>query len=255
MSLYCSVQGEGENLVLLHGWGMNSAVWQGLLPHVQGRYRTHCIDLPGHGASGDAEAGLAAWLNALDAVLPEQFYLCGWSLGGMLALALQQRWPQRVQGVAMLAASPRFLASEGWSALPASQLEVFAQGLKQDAESTLRQFIALQFLGTADSRAVQRELWRALQEQGLASQRGLQQGLQLLQRLDLRDNYAGMTCATLLGGRDKLVPPALQLSMQALAPRSCVELWADSGHAPHLTQPAEVAQFIFRHLHHKAAPE
>lgn len=254
MSLHCSSQGRGEDIVLLHGWGMNSAVWKGLLPQLQERYRVHCIDLPGHGASEDVEAGLDAWLEVMEDSLPEHFYLCGWSLGGLLALAIRRRWPQRVKSLVLLSTSPRFLEAAGWPALPAAQLEQFGLGLAKDIEATLRQFIALQFLGVPGSRAVQRELWQALQEQGVASQQGLQQGLQLLQQLDLRESYADAPCAVVLGGRDKLVSAALLESMQVLNLCSHIELWPQAAHAPHLLEPARVAEFIDTYINESQKP-
>lgn len=237
-------------MVLLHGWGMNSAVWNGLLPYLQERCCVYCIDLPGHGSSENVVPGLGddellqAWLDALDAVLPEQFHLCGWSLGGLLALAIRQRWPRRVKGVVLLASSPRFLAAEGWPALPVEQLDAFSQGVTQNIEATLRQFLALQFLGLPDSRLLQRSLWRALQGQGVANQQGLGQGLQLLQQLDLRDDYARGPSVVVLGGRDRLVPPVLLESMRALNPSSRVELWPQAAHAPHWLEPLRVAELI-----------
>ncbi len=248
MALYCNTTGQGEDLVLLHGWGMNSAVWQAMLPVLQKRYTVYCIDLPGHGASAGVvgEDVLETWLDALERVLPKQFYLCGWSLGGLLGLAVRKRWPQRVRGLMLLAAAPKFLHSQDWPALPAAQLQQFADGLQNDVAATLRQFIALQFLGTADSRLIQRQLHQALSAQGVATEQGLRQGLQLLRQLDLRDNFSD--CAVLLGGRDKLVPPVLGQAMQLLSNSVVVEFWPHAAHAPHLLEPARVAKFIYTYI-------
>ncbi len=43
--------GKGPLLVLLHGWGLNSRVWDPVLPQLGRRFTTVCLDLPGHGAS------------------------------------------------------------------------------------------------------------------------------------------------------------------------------------------------------------
>ena len=244
MALYCNTAGQGSDLVLLHGWGMNSAVWQELLPWLQGNYRLHCIDLPGHGASPEVRGPevLEAWLDALDSVLPEQFHLCGWSLGGVLGLAVRKRWPQRVKRLVLLTASPKFLQSQNWPGLTAAQLDQFADGLAGGVAATLSQFIALQFLGAVDSRPLQRQLRQALNAQGTASEQGLRQGLQLLRQLDLRD--ACSDCAVLLGGRDKLVPATVKKAMQALGDSPVIALWPEAAHAPHLLAPARVAEFI-----------
>ncbi|MCV5870744.1 pimeloyl-[acyl-carrier protein] methyl ester esterase, partial [Escherichia coli] len=40
--------GQGPDLVLLHGWGMNGAVWQQTVESLQPYFRVHVVDLPGY---------------------------------------------------------------------------------------------------------------------------------------------------------------------------------------------------------------
>ncbi|MDE2449608.1 MAG: alpha/beta fold hydrolase, partial [Gammaproteobacteria bacterium] len=49
--LYTEVRGSGPALVLLHGWGLNVRVWDGLAAALCDRFRIVAIDLPGHGRS------------------------------------------------------------------------------------------------------------------------------------------------------------------------------------------------------------
>lgn len=42
---------DAPDVLLLHGWGSSSAHMQPLAERLAGRYRTHCLDLPGHGHS------------------------------------------------------------------------------------------------------------------------------------------------------------------------------------------------------------
>ena len=51
MTLHVEVSGSGPDLVLLHGWGMNAAVWGEVATALAQHFRLHCVDLPGHGAS------------------------------------------------------------------------------------------------------------------------------------------------------------------------------------------------------------
>lgn len=255
MSLYFSQQGHGEALVLLHGWGMNSAVWESLLPYLETQFRVISVDLPGHGhstvfetADDHCDAVLSVWLDAFADILPERFYLCGWSLGGMLALAIQQRWPERVQGIVMLTAAPRFVADLHWQGTPYDQLESFADQLLENTNQTLFQFFALQFLGVENGRQQMRDALQSLAAQGQASHIGLEQGLLLLRGLDLRDVFSRIgdarPLAVLLGKQDKLVSAKLQSAIQALNSAADVQVWPKVGHAPHLAQPQRVADFI-----------
>ena len=46
--------GEGKDLVLLHGWGMNGAVWQQTAQRLSQHFHVHIVDLPGFGHSHQA---------------------------------------------------------------------------------------------------------------------------------------------------------------------------------------------------------
>ena len=51
MSVSVERFGQGPDLVLLHGWGMNGAVWHGIAQELAAHYRLHLVDLPGFGNS------------------------------------------------------------------------------------------------------------------------------------------------------------------------------------------------------------
>ena len=51
MSLYSQTTGNGPDVVLLHGWGMNSDIWEDVIEELAGSYRITVVDLPGHGRS------------------------------------------------------------------------------------------------------------------------------------------------------------------------------------------------------------
>ncbi|GAL05727.1 biotin synthesis protein bioH [Photobacterium aphoticum] len=81
-TLYWQTEGQGDDLVLIHGWGMNGAVWQHLLPQLTPHYRVHVVDLPGYGLSSDADAGnLDEVVQLLLENSPPTATWIGWSLG------------------------------------------------------------------------------------------------------------------------------------------------------------------------------
>ena len=43
--------GEGQDMVLVHGTPTNSVIWARVAARLSGRYRLHLLDLPGYGAS------------------------------------------------------------------------------------------------------------------------------------------------------------------------------------------------------------
>lgn len=240
--LYTETLGTGRDLVLVHGWGMNSAIWRPVSESLAKKYRVTCIDLPGHGSSPDAalwppeEAG-----NLLLAVAPERAIWLGWSLGGMLAASLASRFPERVDALIMVASNLRFIKADNWvHAMPRERLESFMRGLEDDPSATLKRFIALQFLGAPVGRS---EVSRLQQEVSSrpASPGGLRQGLELLQQLDLRDTFGAIESPILglFGRLDRLVPVQAAAEIGRFNPGMQVNVFAQAGHAPFVSHPSQ----------------
>jgi len=49
MNLHVEVTGQGEPLVMLHGWGMHGGIWSDTVAQLAHEYEVHNVDLPGHG--------------------------------------------------------------------------------------------------------------------------------------------------------------------------------------------------------------
>jgi pimeloyl-ACP methyl ester carboxylesterase len=48
-----NVEGEGQDLVILHGWGCNKEMFDFLVDHYKSKYRVFAFDLPGFGGSDE----------------------------------------------------------------------------------------------------------------------------------------------------------------------------------------------------------
>jgi 2-succinyl-6-hydroxy-2,4-cyclohexadiene-1-carboxylate synthase len=96
-----------RDLVLLHGFTQTGRSWAPLIAELQGRYRCFAPDLPGHGDSeGRRPASFDAVAAYLAALKPERFVLCGYSMGGRLALDFAVRHPERVERLVVIGATP-----------------------------------------------------------------------------------------------------------------------------------------------------
>ena len=94
-----------ESIVLLHGFGGTHRAWDGVLARLDpGRYLPVALDLPGHGGQGDREppATLEGFAEDVLARAPERFTLCGYSMGGRVALALALAAPERVSRLVLV---------------------------------------------------------------------------------------------------------------------------------------------------------
>ena len=87
-------RGEGDCLLLLHGWGVDSRIFEKLIEEFSPSYRVTAPDLPGFGTSGDPTAvwgvdEYAAWvLKFMDALHIERATVLGHSFGGRLAIRI-----------------------------------------------------------------------------------------------------------------------------------------------------------------------
>jgi pimeloyl-[acyl-carrier protein] methyl ester esterase len=233
-----------SRLILLPGWGLGPAALQPLVGALRGQgVDVELADLPAPGA-GDPES----WLAELDVRLPEDVWLGGWSLGGMLATALTARRGARCRGLLTLASNACFVAREDWpQAMTRDTFATFRDGCAQDAAAILKRFALLCSQGCGEARALSRQLNQGIPAEATAQRLA---GLAVLAALDNRAALAAFAGPQLhlLAEADALVPAAAAEPLQTLLPRGAVERIAGSGHAFVLERPqalaARLAAFI-----------
>jgi 2-succinyl-6-hydroxy-2,4-cyclohexadiene-1-carboxylate synthase len=98
-----------EDVVLLHGFAGTHRAWDGVIARLspEERYRPLALDLPGHGAHADAPRPIT-FAGCVEHVLsrcPERFVLCGYSLGGRMALHVALHAPERVSRLVLVAST------------------------------------------------------------------------------------------------------------------------------------------------------
>jgi pimeloyl-[acyl-carrier protein] methyl ester esterase len=236
--LRVDVQGCGPDLVMLHGWGMHSAIWADWAESLASDYCVHCVDLPGHGSSDVvAEDTLEAWASEVMRVVPEGAWWLGWSLGGLLAQQAAHLFPGALRGLVLVAGTPRFVTNSDW--LHGVDGEVFAQfalQLEDEPERTLTRFLALQVRGAKDSATTLRQLRSRLQQRPPARSAALSSGLKLLSHSDLRGSTAALKLPIhwLLGERDTLISTAMAGDLGG-----DFHIVPGAGHAPFLSHQDE----------------
>jgi pimeloyl-[acyl-carrier protein] methyl ester esterase len=280
MSLHVDEFGNGAPLLLIHGWGMHGGLWGGVAERLAHHFRVFAVDLPGHGHSaGIGEQTSVGWaqpthhlnfsarvgcahptpVSSLDAIVDElsaQFSepltVCGWSLGGQVALRWAMRQPQQVNRLVLVASTPCFVQRSDWPcAMAAETLAEFDAALRQNYAQTLRRFLALQLRGGEQERELLAVLRDTLFSRGEPDLSALQQGLAILRSCDLRSALPFITQPALIvaGGRDALAP--LQASQYMAQQMPVAELVSIEGaaHAPFLSHADEFVKHMVRFLH------
>ena len=231
-----------ENIVFIHGWGGDSRCWQALTQQLAGLPQAlHCIDLPGFGCrAGDAWPETDALLQQLEASLPDNCLLLGWSLGGMLAVQLAAR-SRKVRQLITVAANASFVARDDWPAMPADVFANFCEAQQRESEKNWQRFCGLEARGDRAVRALLKTL-KSWQPQEIPE--SWNAALACLGALDNRPLLTKLAVPSVhvFGEGDALVPAA---AAQQLQDAGCDVLLLDqAGHCPHLSQPEKVAALI-----------
>lgn len=248
-ALHVETQGSGPTLVLLHGWGLNVRVWDGVIAALGDDVQTVAVDLPGHGKSPWDDR--ARTLDGMTQIVSEALSpiskntnvtLLGWSLGGQLALQLAASNPSFAQRLVLVATTPKFEASADWS--PGMKPEIlagFARQLGTDYRQTVSDFLELQVRGSANADEALRLLRSAVFEHGEATHEALTTGLASLASTDLRPLLSGVNQSALVvsGQYDRVTPSAASRTMAAALPHATFLEIRRAGHAPFLSHTTE----------------
>jgi pimeloyl-[acyl-carrier protein] methyl ester esterase len=243
--------GEGQPLVMLHGWAMHAGMWGPLVPHLARRHHVHAADLPGHGRTPRAAPfTLESVARALDATFadePRPLAVVGWSLGGLIAMRWALSRPERIGRLVLIGATLRFVDGRDWPhAMSQTTMQRFGDELRVAWKKTVSRFLALQLQGSEHGRAALACLRRQVFARGEPSPEALAEALEALLTTDLRAEARSIASKTLAisGSRDVLTLPAAGAWLAAALPDARFALIDGAAHAPFLSHPDATARAI-----------
>ncbi len=231
-------QGSGDNIILLHGWGMNAAVFESLGAALSWDKTVINVDLPGYGASPwNSELSFEAQASLIGRNLPDGILL-GWSMGGLYAVEIVRQFPHKFSKLILVCCNPCFVQREGWDcAVDEAVFDAFGADLEQGWPATVKRFLSLQMKGNANARQLVRELTEQFRNYAEPHPQALQFGLDLLKQRDVRGLLAELELPVkmIFGARDVLVPESLIKEIVRISPKRQVESLASAAHAPFLS--------------------
>jgi pimeloyl-ACP methyl ester carboxylesterase len=158
-------EGNGKSVILLHGFCENKAIWQQLMSELSPRARLLAPDLPGFGENtaihGDMSIDnmaeqIAAWMDEQTIASAP---IIGHSLGGYVALALADRFPEKVSRLCLFHSTAqadsqekqrkrdqtiKFLEANGVATFVKNFIpSLFAPAKREHMKSTIDEVIAL----------------------------------------------------------------------------------------------------------------
>jgi len=209
-------------LVMIHGAGGCSQVWQNQTRHLKNSVNALALDLPGHGktevpARNTVEA-CAHWLSeVLNTLFEKPVFLMGHSFGGAIVQQTALLYPDLLRGVILVGTGSRLKVA------PA-----FLEGLLNDFEKTVDTIVAFAYASGADASMI-REGARLMKEAGSVVVHG---DFLACDRFDLRSEVAKIQhpCLIICGDQDKLTPLSLSDSLNKSIAGSRLEIIPSAGH-------------------------
>lgn len=224
---------KGLAVILIHGWGLNSLLWQKVLPQLTQHRDVYTYDIYGYGDTA---------LKETELVLPENYFVIGFSLGGVVASTPDLSPFNKMKGLVTVSTNAKFLASDDWiCAMDVEDFESFSNQMTDDVQGAsdrvLRRFTALQCKG---SQTMRDELSYLRVQQASANKTAvkiLQDGLQCLASSDLRNTWKSFPVPSLhqFGAADSLVPVAAAKHVAGTLGRA-VQVFEKSAHQPFLAE-------------------
>ncbi len=242
--------GQGTPCLLLHGFPFDHTQWHPQIPALTPGARLILPDLRGHGASDappppyrltDFADDVRALIDRLDL---DRVVLGGLSMGGYIALSCAERYPERLQGLILLATRAEADTAMGRQARLAMITETQAGGAEAIVTDLERRILGDRETPAGIATLVHDWILGTSVEGLIGSLTAM------ATRPDATPFLSRITCPTLIvvGTDDQLTPPAAAHSMAAAIPGAELVEVPDAAHLVSLEQPAIVNPIIERFL-------
>lgn len=266
-STYLKPKKQSIPIVLLHGWGLNSAIWQPLIANLPtdftDTFHVITIDLPGFGTNVNKKISPYSLANICQHIantVEQPAIFLGWSLGGLVATEMALMYPDKVLGLITVASSPRFIEQRSeqvvedkvleqliWPGIKPHVLDVFHQQLQVDAKKTINGFLKLQAMGSPHVRQDIKQISQLVFQHDMANKNTLDESLKLLETSDYRSSIIDIhqPFLRLYGSADSLVPKSVIEQVAKLAKNNSEQhIFDGASHAPFISHLDDFTQVL-----------
>ena len=199
MNIFKKVSGQGNDVVLMHGWGTNHTFLTPIADYLSRCHRVTNIDLPG--------AGQSDWSRATETIhdladqvlpaLPEHACFIAHSMAMPIAVSIAARYPHRVTKLIGLGGIPKFLADGDWRgfAKPGFVGAFVPLAKEKGLKSTLEEFFSDNEFADFDPKPEQyHRMVALLNESRLPNIDVLAKGLEICDTVDVREEFSSLSC-------------------------------------------------------------
>ncbi|TYL39131.1 alpha/beta hydrolase [Natronococcus pandeyae] len=246
--LYYEERGEGETLLLVHGWTMNAEYWwQKNVETLADDHYVVTVDLRGHGLSGKTDENHTLEEYARDirhfvqSLEFDDVTAVGWSMGAAVLLTyLDQFGSDRLRAVGFVDQSPRLLSEENWEhpvfgGFTPEALEEVVETIQSARPDFAKQFISDMFADPPSAETVD-EMYAETMKTPTSVATAV---LRDLVNSDRRDVVPEIDVPTLLlyGEQSEIYPSDVGAWMHDRISDSELVMFSESGHVPFWEEP------------------
>jgi pimeloyl-ACP methyl ester carboxylesterase len=261
--LYYEEHGEGETILLVHGWTCNTEYWwQKNIPALAESHNVVALDLRGHGLSGKTNDGHTLEQYAQDVrYLVESLdltdvTLVGWSMGAAIAWSyFEQYGSDRIRAFGLVDMSPYFHSEAAWDyplfgEFSPDALDELVGGLETDRESVEKDAVLEAFFA---ERPPEETVDRMYAEMMKTPTNVTVAMMEAMSAADYRDMLTDIDVPTLLayGSQSEIFPGPLGEWLTEQIPNAELVMFESSSHCPFWEEPErfnrELSAFVARH--------
>lgn len=254
MRLNFSEDGPGQVVVLLHGFPLDSTLWDAQKATIGSIYRVICPDLRGHGRT-EAPGGIYPIDDMADDVIElldslkisEPVVLGGLSMGGYVALSIAVRYRKRLRGLMLMNTKAGADTPE-----MAKSREELARHVEEsgDISRVVETMLPKMFGATTRLRGPElvKQIQKVMSSTSPIGIVGMLRGLAV--RPDRKADLTRITLPTLVitGAEEAMIPVEESRAMASALPNAELVVVPEAGHLTPLESPVTVNSAILRFL-------
>jgi pimeloyl-ACP methyl ester carboxylesterase len=240
--LHIRQNGSGRVALFIHGFPLDSTMWIEQLDALAGLRRCIAVDLRGFGRSSPVngeplamERHAADIAGVLDIVSEEQADIIGLSMGGYVALAFAEMYPDRLRSLALIDTRAEADTAEAKDGRDVMAERLLAEGRAAIAEALQAGLLAPE--ASIAARARLRNMIEACPYETIVAALG---GMR--DRPDRSQVLAGIAVPTavVVGEFDSITPPSDAERMASALPHASLTVVPRAGHMTPIENPAAV---------------
>jgi pimeloyl-ACP methyl ester carboxylesterase len=236
-------KGNSQVIIFIHGFPLNKLMWKKQIEMIKENYRVIAYDIRGHGNTdpGNDNFSIELFVNDLlslmDALKIEKTILCGFSLGGYIALSAIENYPERFNALLLCDTNCAADMPEAKAKRMKTIESIKANGLEEYAEESLKKlFASISFSIHIEEITIVREMIMKTSKQSIyKTLYAIAERKETCTKLHQID----VPVQIIVGNEDEITPPDVALSMHEKIKNSTIHIIDHAGHLSNMENPEQ----------------